>query len=297
MQHSFSACRSNLVVLSSKIGRKRGEKKESGDSSENGICGCGLPAHCCQPAVAVGVIYADLWGELSTHLALQAFFTQSSPVHEPLLQAFPFPSTLGKVTLHLLSQACVYIYSSRGKWVFPPLLWSFPPSTTLTSFPAPGCWVRAPAPTRASPARPACLFTVPGRIPFPQSLALSVSHPLSCVSLLFLLLISQFLFFSPGGGRSVQQAMLIWPRLVCGSTMVPWSSPCPRLPKPSGHGRLAAWGPSLFLHLTWSGDSLHWLEVWRGQSFVSSQWFCLQSVSPVSLQDFTIGGSLSASSL
>jgi hypothetical protein len=39
-----------------------------------------LPAHCCQPAVAGGIIYADLWGELSTHLALQALFTQSFPV-------------------------------------------------------------------------------------------------------------------------------------------------------------------------------------------------------------------------
>jgi hypothetical protein len=113
----------------------------------------------------------------------------------PILQAFPFPNTLGEVTLHLLSQACVFIYSSRGKWVFLPVLWSFPPSTTLTSFPAPGCWARDPTPAGASPARPACLFTVPGRIPFPQSSVLSVPHPLSRVSLLFLLLISQFLFF------------------------------------------------------------------------------------------------------
>jgi hypothetical protein len=37
--------------------------------------------------------------------------------------------------------------------------------------------------------------------------------------------------------------------------------------------------------------------VWRHQSFASSQWFCLQCVSPASLQDFTIGGTLSASSL
>jgi hypothetical protein len=35
---------------------------------------------------------------------------------------------------------------------------------------------------------------------------------------LLLLLIIQFLFFSLGGGRSVQGAMLIWPRVVCGST-------------------------------------------------------------------------------
>jgi hypothetical protein len=39
------------------------------------------------------------------------------------------------------------------------------------------------------------------------------------------------------------------------------------------------------------------LEMWRGQSFASSRWFCLQGVSPASLQDFTIGGKLSASSL
>jgi hypothetical protein len=95
----------------------------------------------------------------------------------------------------LLLPAAMFIYSSRGKWVFPPLLWSFPPSAILTSFPTPGCWAHAPAPARASPARPACLFTVPGRIPFLQSSALSAPHPLSCVSYLFLLLITQFLFF------------------------------------------------------------------------------------------------------
>jgi hypothetical protein len=214
-------------------------------------------------------------------------------VREPLLHAFPFPSTLGKVTLHPRSQACmfiysscgrwvfppllwsfpptatftsfpgpdywpvllllpaaIFVYSSREKWVFPPLLWSFPPSTTLTSFPTPGCWAGTPTPTRASLAHPACLFTVPGRIPFSQSSVLSVPHPLSHLSLLFLLLISQFLFFPPGGGQSVQGTMLLWPRLVCGSTAVLQSSPVLRLPKPSGHRRLAASGPSWFLHLT-----------------------------------------------
>jgi hypothetical protein len=91
----------------------------------------------------------------------------------------------------------MFVYSSCGKWVFPPLLWSFPPSTTLTSFPG-FSWllgVCAPTPAGASPACSACLFTVPGRIPFPQSLVLSAPHPLSHVPLLFLLLISQFLFF------------------------------------------------------------------------------------------------------
>jgi hypothetical protein len=99
------------------------------------ICGCGLPACCCQPAVAGGIIYADLRGEFSTHLALQAFFTQSSPVHEPLLQAFLFPSTLGEVTLHPLSQACVFVYSSHGKWVFPLSCGVFLPPPLLQAFP------------------------------------------------------------------------------------------------------------------------------------------------------------------
>jgi hypothetical protein len=53
--------------------------------------------------------------------------------------------------------------------------------------------------------------------------------------------------FSLGGGLSVQGAMLIWPRLFCGSTMVPLSSPCPCLPMPSGCRHLVAWGSSLFL--------------------------------------------------
>jgi hypothetical protein len=52
----------------------------------------------------------------------------------------PFQA-LGKVTLHPRSQVCMFIYSSCGRWVFPPLLCSSPPIATFTSFPAPGYWV------------------------------------------------------------------------------------------------------------------------------------------------------------
>jgi hypothetical protein len=51
----------------------------------------------------------------------------------------PFQA-LGKVKLHPLSQAFVFIYSSCGKWVFPPLLCSSPPTSAFTSFPAPDYW-------------------------------------------------------------------------------------------------------------------------------------------------------------
>jgi hypothetical protein len=64
----------------------------------------------------------------------------------PLLQALPFPSTLGEVTLHQLSQACVFYYSSHGTWVFSPLLWSFSPTSTFRSFPTPDCWACAATP-------------------------------------------------------------------------------------------------------------------------------------------------------
>jgi hypothetical protein len=178
------------------------------------ICGCGLPAHCCQPAVAGGFIYADLRGEISTHLALQALFAQSYPVRELLLQAFPFPSTLGEVTLHPLSQAGMCIYSSRGKWVFPLSCGVFLPTLPLQAFLllVAGC-VPLLLP---SPAQLVYLQFQKG-FPSPTS-ALRAPHPLCYVSFLFLLLITQFLFFSLDGGQSVQGAMLIWPRVVCGST-------------------------------------------------------------------------------
>jgi hypothetical protein len=221
------------------------------------IYGCGLPVCGCQPAVAGGFIYADLRSELSTHLALQALFTQS-PVREPLLPAFPFPSTLGEVTLYLLSQACMFIYSSRGHWLFPPLLWSFPPtatftsfpapdcwavllllpasvfvysshgrwvfppllwgfpsSATLTSFPTPGCWVHAPAPTLSSQARLVYLQ-------FRDGFSSPPLQSSGCPTLFATCLYSYCLFltfsFFPGWGWSVQGVMLIWPRVVCGST-------------------------------------------------------------------------------
>jgi hypothetical protein len=195
----------------------------------------------CLPAAVSLLLLVALFMHISVvSLALTWPFRlcfQSSPVCEPLLQAFPFPRTLGKVTLHPLSQACVFIYSSCGRCVFPPVLWSFPPTATFTSFPAPDYWVvllllpaamfvysshekwvfplllwSFPPLSQAfpllvagcalcshqslcSPPGLACLFTVLGRIPFPQSSALRVTHPLSRVSLLFLLLISHFLFF------------------------------------------------------------------------------------------------------
>jgi hypothetical protein len=59
------------------------------------ICSCGSPARCCQPAVVGGFIYADLRGELNTHLAPQALFTQSSPGRDATATSFPLSKHTG----------------------------------------------------------------------------------------------------------------------------------------------------------------------------------------------------------
>jgi hypothetical protein len=150
--------------------------------------------------------------------------------------------------------------------VFPPLQWSFSPTATFTSFPAPGSWVCAAAPAFSS--RLIRDFLSP---PFGAQGALpSLLHVF-----LLLMLIIQFLFFlfffpgwrsvCPWGYADLAQGCL-W------AYRIPLSSPCgPRLPKPSGCWRLAAaWEPFWSVCLTWSGDAVLRLEVWRSQSFASS---------------------------
>jgi hypothetical protein len=267
------------------------EKKEFGDSSVNGICGCGLPANCCQPAVAGDIVYADLWGELSTHLAPQALFVQSSPVREPLLQTFPFPNTGKGDTAPMLSGLCVYLqfmwevglppspvkFSSHCHFhklscscllggaaapaschVCLQFMWevglpSFPVefSSLCHSHKLPHSWLlSARCCSRQSLSGPpglfiCSLFTVSGRVLFPQSSALRAPHPLSSVSLLLLLLVTQFLFFpqvevslsrglcSSGPGLSVglqryHEAHLvhIFPSHLCAGDWWPGGPPC-----------------------------------------------------------------------
>jgi hypothetical protein len=212
------------------------------------ICSCSSPACCCQPAVVEGFIYADLRSEPNTHLAPQALFTQSSPGHQPLLQAFPFPSTLVEVTLHSLSPAGMFIYSLCWKWAFFPLLWSFPPPTaTFTSFPAPGCSACAAAPAFSS--RLVYLQFCEG-LPLPPFLVLRAPCPLCYVSFCCYCLLFSFSFFPgwgsvcPGGYADLAQCCL-W------EFCMPLSSPCGLLlPKRPGHWHLAVRAPSWFLCLT-----------------------------------------------
>jgi hypothetical protein len=193
------------------------------------ICSCGLPARCCQPAVAGGFIYADLWGELSIHLALQDLFTQSSPVHELLLQAFPFPSTLGEETLHPVSQACVFVYTSCGKWVFPVSCGVFLSLPLSQAFPLLVAGHVPPLPP--SPVRPG-LFIYSSVRDSPAPFSAQGAPP--SLQRVFIVLITQFLFFFLGGGLVCPGGYADLAQGCLWEYCVPLSSPCPRLPKPSG---------------------------------------------------------------
>jgi hypothetical protein len=170
-------------------------------------------------------------------------------VFPPLLWSFPptaaftsFPAPDCWAVL-LLLPAAMFVYSSRGRWVFPSLLWSFPPSATLTSFPAPGCWAYAPAPTRASPARSG-LFVYSSRKDSPPLLFRAQGAPPSLL-FVFIVLIAYYSvsLFSPGGGWSVQGAMLFWPGVVCGSTMYCLAHLVLIFPSHLGAGIWQPWGP------------------------------------------------------
>jgi hypothetical protein len=147
-------------------------------------------------------------------------------VREPLLQAFPFPSTEKGDTAPALSGLHVYL---QFMWEvgLPRSPVEF--SSLRHSHKLPRSWLLGvrPAPARGSPARPACLFTVPGRIPFPQSSALRVPHPFpACLDCSYCLLLS-FSFFPgwrsvcPGGYAALAQACLWGYR---GTAKLTWSA-------------------------------------------------------------------------
>jgi hypothetical protein len=170
--------------------------------------------------------------------------------------------------LHPPSPAGLFIYSSCGKCPFSPLQWSFLHPATFTSFPTPrflgvchlSCLLW-----------PACLFTVPWGIAPPLSSALR-EPCLFAMCLLLLLFVIQFGFFSLfslGGGQSVQGAVLIWPRIVCGSTMCCLAHLVTCFSQASRSWCLVAREPSWFL-MEWG------CYAWAGG--VKESGFCLFSV-------------------
>jgi hypothetical protein len=116
----------------------------------NGYLSCCAPAHCCQPAVAGGVIYADLRVSLTLTLLCRLCLFRVLLGVTTTATSFPLSKhTGGGDTAPAFLGLCVYL---QFTWEvgLPPLLWSFPLTTTFTSFPAPGCWACATAPVFSS---------------------------------------------------------------------------------------------------------------------------------------------------
>jgi hypothetical protein len=135
----------------------------------------------------------------------------------------------------------MFVYSSRGKWVFPPLLWSFSPSSTLTSFPAPGCWACTPLlPEALRPHRLVYLQSWEG---FPSPSLQRLERPTlfpACLNCSYCLLLS-FSFFPgwrsvcPGGYAALAQACL-WENH--GTVKLTWSVSSQWVPATGGPGAL-----------------------------------------------------------
>jgi hypothetical protein len=128
---------------------------------------------------------------------------------------------------------------SCGVFLPPPLLQAFP---LLVS----GCVL----PLMPSPVR------LLWRISPPLFGALDAPPSLLCLFCCYCLLFSFFFFFFPGWGSVCPGGYADLAQGSLWEYCMPLSSPCgPRLPKQSGRWCLAAaWEPSWFLRLMWSGD-------------------------------------------
>jgi hypothetical protein len=227
--------------------------------------------------------------ELNTHLAPQALFVLGMTA---TATSFPLSKRIGEGdTAPAFSGHCVYL---QFMWEvgLPPLLWSFPPTTTCTSFPASGCWVCAAAPAFSS----LLVRDFPSPTPFwcSRCPALFATCLFCCYCLLF-----SFFFFFPWVGVSLSRG-LCWsgPGLFVGvlhtALLTLWSACCQAVwALLSGGGTGALLVSPFNLKWRWYVQA-GGVEEWK---FCFSQWFFLYGVSPVSLQDFTLGGTLPASSL
>jgi hypothetical protein len=212
---SFSACRCNSIVFSSKVGREN--KTESGDSSVHGICGCGLLARCCQPAVAGGVIYADLGVSLTLTWPCRLCLVRVLLCVSHCYKLSPFQAHWGRWhCTRFLRPVCLFTAHMGGG--SSPL--SCGVSSLCHSHKLSRSWLLGACPrsSQSLSGLPSLFLYSSGKDSLPPIFGTQCG-PLSfpCV---FIVLIAYYSvsLFSLGGGWSVQGAMLLWPRVVCGST-------------------------------------------------------------------------------
>jgi hypothetical protein len=173
------------------------------------IWGCGSPA-CAVSLLMLEALFLQISGvSLALTCPLRLCLLRVLLGTTATATSFPLSKhTGGGETIPAFSGLRVYL---QFTWVMglSPLLWSFPLTTTFTSFPTPGCW--------------ACGFSSQLVVrDFPSPPLRCSGHPVlfaMCLFCCYCLLFSFFFLFSLGGGQSVQGAMVIWPSIVCRNTM------------------------------------------------------------------------------
>jgi hypothetical protein len=177
------------------------------------IWGCSSPAHYCQPTVAAGFIDCRSQVRRGSPSPSGFVYLEFSWVQLPLLQGFPFPSILGEVVLHMPSGHCVYLLFTWEVTLPSLSCWVFLPLPLLQAFPLQGCWAGVAIP--AFSGQLVYLQFCEG-LPLPAFSTQITLPSLLCVFFVVVVVYSVwfFLLFSLGEGRSVQGAILIWPRVV-----------------------------------------------------------------------------------
>jgi hypothetical protein len=174
--------------------------------------------------------------------------------------------------LHLPSPAGLFIYSSRGSVPSPLSSGVFLPLPLLHAFPLQGCCMGATTPAFSSYLVYLQFCEILPLLPFSAQGALP---SLLCVFFVVYYSVCFLSLFSLGVGWSVQGAVLIWPRVVCGSNACCLAHLVVCISQAGRKWCLVAREPSWFLCLIWSGDAMHGLGVWSSWSFASSWWFSL----------------------
>jgi hypothetical protein len=181
-----------------------------------------LPACCSQP-VAGRVIYADLWGVLSTYLAclFRVLLCRSL-----CYRLSPFQA-LGKVTLPSCCQACVCIYSSHGKWVFLLSCGVFLPPPLSQAFPL-LVGGRMPCSRQSLSGLPGLFIYSPGKDSFPPIFSAQGAPPSFQRVLIVLITYYSVSLFSPGwrsvcpGGYAALAQACLW--VYRGTVKLTWST-------------------------------------------------------------------------
>jgi hypothetical protein len=177
------------------------------------ICGCGSPARCCQPAVAGGIIYADLRVSLTLTWPCRFCLLRVLLCVSHCYKLSSFQPHWGRWHCTCFLRLVCSFTVHMGSWLSPLSCGVLLPLTLLQAFLL--LIAGRVLPLLPSPAQ---LVYLQFREGFPSPPLQCSGHPTLFAMCLFFCYCLLFSFLFPGWGLVCAGAMLIWPRIVCGNT-------------------------------------------------------------------------------